>query len=122
MNYEWRFSDDRPIYTQIVEQMQKLIVSGELKPGDKLPSVRDLASEAQVNPNTMMRALSELEQKRLVISHRVNGKTITEDTELINKMKDELAADVINAFMESMKQFGYTKDRITELLKTYKEV
>ena len=85
MNYEWCFSDDKPIYPQIVEQMERLIVSGELLPGDKLPSVLDLAREAQVNPNTMMRALSELENRELINSHRVNGKSVTEDTKLIKK-------------------------------------
>lgn len=122
MNFEWRFSDDKPIYIQIAEQMQKLIVSGLLKPGDKLPSVRDLASDAQVNPNTMMRALSELEQRKLVISHRVNGKTITEDTGLISKMKDELARGVINAFLKSMKQLGFAQEQIAELMNNCKEV
>ena len=85
-------------------------------PGDKLPSVRDLAREAQVNPNTMMRALSELENRELINSHRVNGKSVTEDTKLIKKVKDELARNVIRDFLESMEQLGYTKDDISELL------
>ena len=116
MNYEWRFSDDKPIYPQIVEQMERLIVSGELLPGDKLPSVRDLARDAQVNPNTMMRALSELENRELIISHRVNGKSVTEDTKLIKKVKDELAKNVVREFLESMEQLGYAKEEISEML------
>lgn len=116
MNYEWRFSDDKPIYPQIVEQIERLIVSGELLPGDKLPSVRDLARDAQVNPNTVMRALSELENRELIISHRVNGKSVTEDTKLIKKLKDELAKNVIRSFLESMEQLGFTKEEITELI------
>ena len=115
MNYEWRFSDDKPIYPQIVEQMERLIVSGELLPGDKLPSVRDLAREAQVNPNTMMRALSELENRELIISHRVNGKSVTVDTKLIKKVKDELAKNVIKDFLDGMMQLGYTKEEICEI-------
>ena len=116
MNYEWCFSDDKPIYPQIVEQIRRLIVSGELQPGEKLPSVRDLARDAQVNPNTMMRALSELENNELVISHRVNGKFVTDDAELIKKIKDELAESVIKEFLKNMNQLGFTKEEILNLL------
>lgn len=116
MNYEWHFSDDKPIYPQIVEQIRRLIVSGELQPGEKLPSVRDLARDAQVNPNTMMRALSELENNKLVISHRVNGKFVTEDAELIKNVKDELAESVIKEFLKNMNQLGFAKEEIFKLL------
>lgn len=116
MNYEWRFSGDKPIYSQIVEQFQVLIVSGELKPGNKLMSVRDLARQAQVNPNTMMRALAELENRNLIISHRVNGKSVTEDLELIKNLKSELAKDVICEFWEKMKELGFSEEEILNLI------
>lgn len=116
MNYDWCFSDDKPIYPQIVEQLQFLIASGKLMPGDRLMTVRDLARAAQVNPNTMMRALSELENRRLIISHRTNGKTVTEDTDLIKKIKTELARNAIDDFLESMSRLGFSKDEIAELL------
>lgn len=116
MNYEWRFSDDKPIYPQIVEQFQFLIASGELLPGDKLMTVRDLAREAQVNPNTMMRALAELENRGLIITHRTNGKSVTEDLDLIKKMKNELAKNAINDFFENMRRLGFSKEETLTLL------
>lgn len=116
MNYEWRFSDDKPIYPQIVEQFQILIVSGELLPGDRLMSVRDLSREAQVNPNTMMRALSELENRGLIISHRTNGKSVTEDLNLIKNLKNELAKNTIKDFFENMSRLGFSKEETMKLL------
>lgn len=116
MNYEWRFSDDKPIYPQIVEQLQLLIASGALLPGERLMTVRDLARAAQVNPNTMMRALTELENRKLIISHRTNGKTVTEDSTLIKKLKTELAKTAINDFLENMNRLGFSKEEISELL------
>ncbi len=79
----WEFQSDRPIYTQLVEQIKLRIISGIYKPGDKLPSVRDFAQEASVNPNTMQRALAELEKDGLVYSQRTSGRFITEDIEMI---------------------------------------
>lgn len=116
MNYEWRFSDDKPIYPQIVEQLQLLIVSGKLIPGEKLMSVRDLARAAQVNPNTMMRALTELENRNLIISHRTNGKTVTEDLELIQKLRTILAKNAIDDFLDNMSRLGFSKEEIIKLL------
>lgn len=116
MNYEWRFSDDKPIYPQIVEQLQLLIVSGKLIPGEKLMSVRDLARAAQVNPNTMMRALTELENRNLIISHRTNGKTVTEDLELIQKLRTILAKNAIDDFLDNMSCLGFSKEEIIKLL------
>ena len=79
----WDLKSDRPIYIQLIEEIQLRIFSGEYPPGSKLPSVRDIAQEASVNPNTMQRALSKLEEDGLVITHRTSGRTITEDVEMI---------------------------------------
>lgn len=122
MNINWNFSNDRPIYTQIVEQFKKLIVSGELKPGDKLAGVRDLAGEAEVNPNTMQRALTELERTGLVYSQRTSGRFITEKKDLIHAMKNELANEKISDFLLSMKQIGYSKEDVADMIKNHKEV
>lgn len=116
MNYKWRFSDDKPIYPQIVEQFQFLIAAGELLPGGKLMTVRDLAREAQVNPNTMMRALSELENCGLIITHRTNGKSVTEDLDLIKNLKNELAKNAINDFFENMNRLGFSKEETIKML------
>ena len=83
----WELDNDRPIYLQLMERIQQDIVSGIYKPGDRLPSVRDLAVEAAVNPNTMQKALSELERSGLVYSQRTSGRFITEDTRLLDEMK-----------------------------------
>ena len=90
----WNLDSSRPIYLQIIERVQMDIITGRYQPGDKLPSVRDLAQEAAVNPNTMQKALSELERSGLIYSQRTSGRFITEDKELIHQMKKELAANL----------------------------
>ena len=85
----WALDSGRPIYAQIIERVQLDIITGHYKPGEKLPSVRELASEAAVNPNTMQKALSELEQSGLLYTQRTSGRFITEDTDLIHRMKKQ---------------------------------
>ena len=114
----WEFMNDRPIYTQLLEKIQLKIVAGEYKPGDKLPSVRDLAALAAVNPNTMQKALSELERIGLVYSQRTSGRTVTEDTELIKEVKESIAMEHINEFIETMTKLGYAKEEILSLMKS----
>ena len=106
----WELDNDRPIYLQLMERIQQDIVSGIYKPGDRLPSVRDLAVEAAVNPNTMQKALSELERSGLVYSQRTSGRFITEDTQLLDEMKTSLASEHILQFLEKMKQLGFQKE------------
>ncbi|MEM1483761.1 GntR family transcriptional regulator [Oscillospiraceae bacterium PP1C4] len=103
----WEFKKDRPIYSQLIEQIELRIISGTYQAGEKLPSVRDLASEAAVNPNTMQRALSELERDGLVYSQRTSGRFITEDTAMIQKAKDSLALMQIKEFFGNMRALGY---------------
>ena len=117
----WNFSEDRPIYAQIIEQIKHAVVSGELCAGDKIPPVRELAGDAGVNPNTMQRALAELERTGLVYSQRTSGRFITENTELIAEMKAELANEKTSEFLRDMKQLGYTQLQAAELVKGYKE-
>lgn len=112
----WNLDSSRPIYLQIIERVQMDIITGRYQPGDKLPSVRDLAQEAAVNPNTMQKALSELERSGLIYSQRTSGRFITEDKELIHQMKKELAAAEVSAFVAHMKQLGITPEKIRQLL------
>ena len=112
----WNLDSSRPIYLQIIERVQMDIITGRYQPGDKLPSVRDLAQEAAVNPNTMQKALSELERSGLIYSQRTCGRFITEDKELIHQMKKELAAAEVSAFVAHMKQLGITPEEIRQLL------
>lgn len=112
----WNLDSSRPIYLQIIERVQMDIITGRYQPGGKLPSVRDLAQEAAVNPNTMQKALSELERSGLIYSQRTSGRFITEDKELIHQMKKELAAAEVSAFVAHMKQLGITPEEIRQLL------
>ena len=117
----WNLDSSRPIYLQIIERVQMDIITGRYQPGDKLPSVRDLAQEAAVNPNTMQKALSELERSGLIYSQRTSGRFITEDKELIHQMKKELAAAEVSAFVAHMKQLGITPEEIRQLLAETRE-
>ena len=98
----WELDSDRPIFIQIVERIQMEIISGKYSPGDKLPSVRDLAAVAAVNPNTMQKALTELERTGLVYSQRTSGRFITEDAKMIEELKNNLAQEQIKEFLENM--------------------
>ena len=118
---QWELKSDRPIYTQILEEMKRRIVSGYYKPGDKLLAVRELAQEAKVNPNTMQKALSELERDNLVYTVRTTGRYITEDAELIAKIKKECAVSYIDSFYKQMSALGYDKKEMAELLSNYEE-
>ena len=116
----WEFKSDRPIYTQLLEKIQLMIISGKYKPGDKLPSVREFASEAAVNPNTIQRAMAELERIGLVYSNRTSGRMITDDLEKIKEIKKKLAKESVNEFMQNMGRLGYSEDDIIELIQKYK--
>ena len=103
----WNLDNDRPIYLQIIERISMDIVSGVYRAGDKLPSVRELAASAAVNPNTMQKALSELERSGLVYTQRTNGRYITEDTGLIQEVRLKLAEEQIRSFLFKMEKLGY---------------
>lgn len=112
----WELSNDRPIYLQLMERIQMDIVSGKYQAGGKLPSVRDLAVEAAVNPNTMQKALSELERNGLVYSQRTSGRFITEDITMIKELKKQLATEHILEYFEKMKQLGFEKEEALQLM------
>ena len=105
---EYIFDNERPIYVQLVEMLKIEIVSGKLKPGERLPSVRELALIMRVNPNTMQKALVELESEGLVYTERTNGKFVTKNSKLIEKMRKELAMEKVNNYISDMKKIGIT--------------
>ena len=111
----WELDADRPIYAQLVERIQKEIVSGKYQPGEKLPSVRDLAAVAAVNPNTMQKAFAELERSGLIVTQRTSGRTVTEDTELIGTTREQLAAGHVRNFINNMQELGYQREEIRNL-------
>lgn len=112
----WNLDSDRPIFIQIVERIQMQILSGKYQPGDKLPSVRDLAMEAAVNPNTMQKALAELERSGLVYTQRTSGRFITEDQKMIDQLKREQAKETIEAFLLNMQRIGYNKEETLKMM------
>ena len=113
---QWHFSNDAPIYTQLIQQVKAGIVTGAFPPGERLPSVRDLATEAGVNPNTMQRALAELERDGLVYSQRTAGRFVTEDKTMIQQAKRSLAERHIQVFLEAMSHLGFQREEILALL------
>lgn len=112
----WDLDSDRPIFIQIVERIQMDIISGVYGPGDKLPSVRDLAAVAAVNPNTMQKALTELERTGLVYAQRTSGRFITEDVKMIEDLKSSLAKEQITTFFENMSRLGFEKQETISML------
>ncbi|HCI63499.1 MAG TPA: GntR family transcriptional regulator [Clostridiales bacterium] len=112
----WKFSGDRPVYQQIVELMRGGIVKGELPPGGKVPSVRELAAQAQVNPNTMQRAMTELEREGLLISGGTSGRTVTENPEVLEKMREEVLRELARECAEKFMVFGITPSQAAQLL------
>lgn len=115
MNYV--FDNERPIYLQLVEFIRIEIVSGKYKKGQKIPSIRELALLMKVNPNTMQKALTELENEKLIYTERTNGKYVTNDEKLIEKVKNELAYKVIESYFRQMKEIGINYDLAIKYLK-----
>lgn len=113
---DYQFTNDKPIYLQLMDVFKNGIVSGTFQPGTRLDSVRDLAMEAKVNPNTMQKALSELERIGLVRTERTSGRFITDDMELIENMKKEVVEAEISAFLEKMKLLGLDKASIIKIM------
>ena len=119
MNF--KFDNNIPIYIQLVEQLKIYIISGKILPGDRLPSVRDLAIDSKVNPNTMQKALTELEEQKLIYTERTNGKYITEDKDLIEKIRKDYANELTKKYLSNMLDIGINKEETTKYLKEYKE-
>jgi len=117
----WAFTPDRPIYLQLQEQIKLSIVSGLHPPGGKLPAVRDFAEDAAVNPNTVQRALMELEREGLVYAQRTSGRFVTEDEAVIENTKNELAMELIGAFLAKMAALGYGARETAALIATKTE-
>ena len=108
----WQFRNDIPIYTQLIAQIQQQIVSGALLPGERLPSVRELAAEAGVNPNTMQRAMMEMEREELVHSQRTAGRFVTEDAQRIRQLRESMARQRVKEFLEGMYLLGFQTEEI----------
>lgn len=113
---DWSLDNDRPIWLQLYEQLVFAIVTGEYGRGTKVPAVRELAAQAGVNPNTMQRALSCLEDHGLVTTNRTAGRVVTEDQDKIEVIRMELAGKQIEAYLQGMGRLGFTEKRARELM------
>ncbi len=114
---DWKLDDGRPIWPQLSQQLARRIIAGEYPPGSRLPSVRELAAEAGVNPNTMQRALAQLEQEGLARADRTAGRLVTQDAAVLEAARLREAQAVIRSYFEAMSALGYDRERAVELLK-----
>lgn len=114
---EWKFDKQKPIYAQIVDVIRLRIITGRYEPGSRLPSVRELAGEASVNPNTMQKALTELERSGLIYTVRTSGRFITEDDQKIISERSRLAAQRVEEFLRQMESLGIGRDEVIELIR-----
>ena len=112
----WKFSGDRPVYQQIMENIRGAVLRGELPPGGKVPSVRDLAAAAQVNPNTMQRALTELEREGLLVSGGTTGRTVTQREEVLAAMREDALRELARECAEKFRVFGVRPEQAAQLL------
>lgn len=116
-----QFDSSRPIYAQLVERLKARILAGTYQSGGHLDSVRDLAAAAGVNPNTMQRALAQLEAEGLVRTERTSGRFVTEDNDLIEQLRASAARNIAADFLEKMRSIGYTPQQAAELLRSWNE-
>ena len=118
---DFTFDNNIPIYVQLLEYLKIYLISGVFKPGDKLPSVRDFANTFKVNPNTMQKALSELEREGVLVSQRTLGRFVAENMGNANSMRDELSEKYIVSFVKSMRELGYNNEDIIRCVSKYLE-
>lgn len=112
----WDIDNNKPIYIQLVDKLKSKIISGEISPGSKLDSVRNLAEDAQVNPNTIQKALAELEREELVYSKRTSGRFVTDNEEKISGMRQEITNKEIENLKFVLKELGYSEEEIISLI------
>ena len=113
----WRFEGDRPVYVQLADRITKSVLSGEYQPGSQLPTVRQLALDAAVNPNTVQRAFTELEHEGLIVAHGTLGRFVTEDKAVIQAVRKDVALKIARTFGKEMKQLSMTSEEVMELIR-----
>jgi len=115
------FDESTPIYIQIMDMIKQRICAGQLSRGEKLPSVRDMAIELRVNPNTVQRAYQELEREEMVFTQRGMGTFVTKDKDKIDTVRDELASRLVQQFVEGMFGLGFEEEQIKRCVEAYLE-
>ena len=116
---DWHISDGRPVWLQLKEQIAMGILTGAYPPGSRLPSVRELAMDAGVNPNTMQRALTELERDGLAHSMGTMGRVVTQDKEIVDQLRARSAKAVVQRYLDGMKQLGYSPAEAVKVLEEW---
>ena len=117
----WKFVGDRPVYQQIMALIRGGILTGELSPGQKIPSVRDLAAQAQVNPNTVQRALTELDREGLLVSGGTSGRRVTEEEAILEEMKEQTITELARECAEKFRVFGLSPAQAAQRLMLLEE-
>lgn len=119
-----KLGENMPIYVQIMNSVKGAIAAGELKPAERVPSVRELAQEFEVNPNTMQRALNELEREGILVSERTSGRFVTKDRELIDGLRKRMAEETADNFRREMAALGYSDEEMMDFFRErcFKEV
>ena len=117
----WEFQDHLPIYAQLMDTLKRRIITGRYLPGEKLPSVRELAAEAGINPNTVQRAFSELEREGLIYTQRATGKYVTENADEIKSARQALAKTQVAEFLSNMQSLGYSVGDVIVLLQSFND-
>ena len=117
----WEFQDHLPIYAQLMDTLKRRIITGRYLPGEKLPSVRELAAEAGINPNTVQREFSELEREGLIYTQRATGKYVTENADEIKSARQALAKTQVAEFLSNMQSLGYSVGDVIVLLQSFNE-
>lgn len=115
----WDFKNDKPVYIQLAEELKMRIAAGKYKLGERLPTVQELASEARVNPNAVLKALSELEAEGLIITLKTSGRYITDDTEKIHMLQDNAFDELLAEPVKRLKEMGISEDEAVEILRKY---
>jgi len=116
-----KIDSSRPVYIQIMEHIRGAVLNNEFPPGSRIPSVRDLAAAANVNPNTMQHALTELEHEGLLISNGTQGRFVTDDHRIVDAIRQEAIAQAVRASAEHFKSLGLTMEEAARLISCYKE-
>lgn len=118
---EWKFTGDKPVYQQIMEQLRSTILTGEYTPGDRIPSVRELAAQAKVNPNTMQRALTELEEEKLLVNLGTTGRCVTDDQQILEQLRSRIIDQTVRHCAQQFSALGLTMQEAARLLRELEE-
>lgn len=114
---KWEIDEKLPIHSQLIDEIIKRVVNKDYLPGERIPSVRELSVEAKVNPNTMQKALQELEERKIIYTQRTNGKFITKDENVIRKLKKDISNNILKKFIKDMNDLGFTEPEIVDMLR-----